>query len=302
MTTPNGLTFAGFLESFVRVRDPLTNDTGPLRPHPEQRRLITALDARDGAGRQFREFVLSWPRKAGKSATDAAIALYCLTSDPFETDREVAILSSDLQQSKDAVYAAVRRMVRAHPWLRERVKLLGTSATYTDEAGVEHRLMVLPKDPRGIHGLNLSALISDETWVHDSWDLLEGVSASPARRSPITVWSSYAGLRHQRQNGTPWFDILTRAQAGDDPRLFYSHITGRDGALSIPWVTEEWLDRLARQFQHVPSKYMRLALNQWASGDAGSFLTAAEVHDAIDRARTGAVLGPAAGCTRSASI
>ncbi|HEY0876695.1 MAG TPA: hypothetical protein VGD94_24680 [Vicinamibacterales bacterium] len=293
-----GLTFAAFLASFIRVRDPVSGDIGSIRPHPEQARFIAAMDTRDEAGgRQYREFVLSWPRKAGKSATDAAAALYLLTSDPFEQDREVAILSSDLQQSKDAVYAAIRKMRARDPWLRERIRLLSTEAVFTDEAGVEHVLRILPKDPRGIHGLNLSALIADEVWVHDSHDLLEGVSPSPARRNPVTIWSSYAGLKHQRQAGVPWFDVLTRAQAGDDPRLFYSHITGREGALSIPWISAEWLDRMARQFAHVPAKYQRLALNQWAVGDAGAFLTAAEIAEAIDHGRDGAVSGPVAGCT-----
>ena len=293
-----GLSFGEFLQEFIRVRDPLTNALGPLRPHAEQQRLIAAMDARDASGgRQLREAVLSWPRKAGKSATDAAIALYLLTSDPFEQDREVAILSSDLQQSKDAVYAAVRRMVRAHSWLRDRVTCRRTEATYRDEAGAEHVLRVLPRDPRGIHGLNLSGLIADEVWVHDSWDLLEGVSPSPARRNPITIWSSYGGLRHQRQPGNPWYDVLTRAQAGDDPRLFCSHISGREALRAIPWITDEWIDRMARQFAHVPAKYQRLVLNQWATGDAGSFLTAAEVADAIDRGRSGLPIGPAPGCT-----
>jgi phage terminase large subunit-like protein len=293
-----GLTFAAFLASFIRVRDPVSGAVDAMRLHPEQRRFVAAMDARDGAGgRQFREFVLSWPRKAGKSATAAAAALYCLTSDPFEADREVAILSADLQQSKDAVYAAVRKMRAREPWLQARIRLLSTEAVFTDEHGIEHVLRILPKDPRGIHGLNLSALIADECWVHDSWDLLEGVSPSPARRNPLTLWTSYAGLRHQRQAGVPWYDVLTRAQAGDDPQTFLSHITGRAGALDVPWITEAWLDRLARQFEHVPAKFQRLALNQWAAGDAGAFLSAAEVADAVDGTRTGVVTGPATGCT-----
>ena len=125
--------------------------------------------------------------------------------------------------------------------------------------------------------MNLSALISDETWVHDSWDLLEGVSPSPARRNPVTMWTSYAGLKHQKRRGNPWFDVLERAHAGDDPRLFLSHITGREGALSIPWITEQWLARMERLFAHVPAKFQRLALNQWATGDGGSFLSSAEI-------------------------
>jgi phage terminase large subunit-like protein len=146
-----GLTFAAFLASFIRVRDPQTGVIGPLRPHAEQVRLFSALDARDETGgRQFREFVLSWPRKAGKSATDAALGLYLLTSDPFEEDREVAILSADLRQSKDATFAAIRKMIARNAWLRERVRPLTTECVYKDENGIEHVLRVLPKDPRGI--------------------------------------------------------------------------------------------------------------------------------------------------------
>src|SRR5262245_58096869 len=123
----------------------------------------------------------------------------------------------------------MRQMRGRNPWLAKHVRLLATEAVYTDGEGVEHVLRVLPRDPRGIHGLNLSCLIADEVWTHDTWDLLEGVSASPARRNPIALWGSYAGLRHQRKPGNPWFDLLTRAQQGDDSRIVLSHTEGRAG-------------------------------------------------------------------------
>lgn len=291
-------TFAEFMRHFVRVPDDRTGRVGPIQPHREQQRLIAAVDAIDPATglRRFREFALSWPRKLGKSTTDAALGLWALTSDPFASDREVAILSSDLAQSRDSVFLHVRRIVSRHPWLKKHVRLLATEAVFKDDSG-EHVLRVLPRDSRGLHGLNLSCLISDETWVHDSWDLLEGVSPSPSRVAPITVWSSYAGLRSQRRPSVPWFDVLSRARAGDDPQVFCSHVEGREQVIGlVPWLNAAWLDRMERQFSAVPSKARRLALNIWPTGaDSDSFLTDDEIRDAIDPHHVEPV-GPDPGC------
>jgi hypothetical protein len=81
----------------------------------------------------------------------------------------------------------------------------------------------------------------------------------------------------------PWYSVLSRAQSGDDPTVFLSHIAGREAALQVPWITEGWLSRLEKQFEHIRSKFLRLGLNIWSSSDVGAFLTEEEIEDAIDR-------------------
>jgi hypothetical protein len=181
------------------------------------------------------------------------------------------------------VFLAAKRIVRANAWLASHITILADNMTFIDEAGVEHVMKVLPNDPTSIHGLNGSATIYDEGWIHANWESLEGTSPSPARQCPLTIWASYSGLKSQRHHGNPWFDTLSAAQRGDDPTVFLSHLSGREGALSIPWITSGWLARLEAQFAHIRSKYLRLGLNIWSASDVGAFLSEDEITDAIDR-------------------
>jgi hypothetical protein len=289
------VTFAAFMSTLVRVRDEATGELRAPVLHPEEVRIVEALDAIDPATelRQFLTIVISWPRKAGKSFVSGSVAVYMLVFDRFATQREVLIQASTKDQGRSAVFLAAKRIVRGNPWLASRIAIWQDNMTFTDEAGVEHVMKVLPNDPTSIHGLNGSCTIYDEAWIHPNWEHLEGTSPSPARQCPLTVWASYAGLKSQRHDGNPFFDTLTSAQRGDDPRVFLSHISGREAARSVPWLTESWLMRLERQFAHVRSKFLRLGLNIWSTSDVGAFLTEEEIADAIDRGRSATVtIGP----------
>ncbi len=285
------MTFAHFMATLVRVRDDRTGDSRPPVLHPEERRLVAAMDARTADGvRQHLTVVISWPRKAGKSFMSAAIAVYMLAFDEFATNREVLVQASTKDQGRSAVFLAAKRLVKSNPWLATRITLTQDSMVYLDERGIEHTLKVLPNDPSSIHGLNGSCTIYDEAWIHTSWEALEGTSPSPARQCPLTVWASYAGLKSQRHDGNPLFDTLTAAQRGDDPRVFLSHISGREAVRAVPWLTDGWLTRLEKQFTHIRSKFLRLGLNIWSTSDTGAFLTDEEITDAIDASLTGIAL------------
>jgi len=283
VTAPAGaVTFRNFMTRFVRVRDERSGELRPPVFHPEEERVIDAMDAIDPATgqRQYLTVVIAWPRKAGKTFMDGCIVVYMLVFDRYATNREVLIQASTKDQGRSAVFLAARRIVKGDGWLRERIKILQDSMLYTDEAGVEHIVRVLPNDPSSIHGLNASCTCYDEAWVHGNWETLEGTSPSPARLAPLTVWSSYAGLKSQRHDGNPWYDVLSAAQRGDDPRTFLSHLSGREAALTVPWITPTWLARLEQQFQHIRSKYLRLGLNIWSTSDVGAFLAEEEIVDA----------------------
>ena len=140
------MTFREFVTSLVRVRDEATGALRPVVLHPEEQRLVVAMDARDAAGRRrYPTVIVSWPRKAGKSFVSGAIAVYMLVFDAFATDREVLIQASTKDQGRNAVYGAAKRIVRANPWLAARIGIQKDGMTYTDEAGVEHVLRVLPE-------------------------------------------------------------------------------------------------------------------------------------------------------------
>jgi len=279
------MTFRAFMSTMVLVRDDATGELRPPVLHPEEEGVVDAMDARDSTGlRRFLTVIVSWVRKAGKTFISACIGIYMLVFDDLHTHREVIVQASTKDQGTSAVFKAMKRLVRNNTWLSARIRITNDGMVYMDDHGIEHTVKVLPNSPGAVHGLNGSCVIYDEAWVHPNWEALEGTSPSPARRCPLTVWASYAGLKSQRTPDNPWYSVLSAAQRGDDPTVFLSHLSGREGALSVPWITEGWLTRLEKQFEHVRSKFLRLGLNLWSTSDVGAFLTEQEIADAIDRA------------------
>jgi hypothetical protein len=289
---PGRLTFRAFLGQFVKVPDEKTRRLARLVLHPEQDRFVNAIDARDSAGlRRYTTFVKSWFKKSGKSTTDAALAVWGLVGDDLAgADREIVVIASDLEQSKTVVFNVACKIVQRDPWLRQRCKVGATEIVYREQVRDDatggryeqtHVLRAVPQDVRGLHGSSASVCIFDEAWVHDSWDAVESLAPSPARRSPILCFTSYSGLRSQQRVGIPWYDLMARGRAGTDPTLFFSHL-GAEGWTSVPWISEAWLTRMRRLYETVPSKFIRLCENRPAPSDS-AFLTLEEVQDAIDR-------------------
>ena len=251
---------------------------------PKNVGVVEAMDATNPATglRQFLTIIVLWVRKAGKTFISACIGIYMLCFDRHHTQREVVIQASTRDQGQSACFKAMRRIVLNNPWLRARIQVLADSMLYVDEDGVEHTVKTLPNSPGAVHGLDASCVIYDEAWVHPNWEALEGTSPSPARACPLTVWASYSGLKPQRTPDNPWFSVLSAAQRGEDPTVCLSHLSGGEGALSVPWITAGWLDRLEQQFAHVRSKFLRLGYNVWSTSDTGAFLTESEITDAVD--------------------
>jgi len=296
--TGGALSFRQFIDGCIRLPD----GHGHLKPlvlFPAAEDVVHAMDARGPDGlRRYREIALSWPKKSGKSTMTAAIMLYMLTADPFTaSDRECYILADDLAQSKDVVFASACRMVARNGWLSKRCTVSATEIAFRelvrDGAGGTYRstsiLRPLPRSGPGTEGLTPSASAFDETWLHRSWSGLEGLSPSPSRRSPLTVFASFAPLRSQGA-GCPWVDVLARARSGHDPNIFISELSGPTASASIPWHTPRWLAQMTALYGSCESKIKRLLWNVVASEDS-AFLKAEWLAAALDAGRPEAALG-----------
>lgn len=285
-----GVSFAAFLDAFVRVPDAAGRLT-PLRLHAAQQAVVDAVDAVDATGaRPCRELVCSWLKKAGKSTTLAAVAVWGLAADARGgPDREVIIAASDLAQSKDVVFATAARIVGRHPWLRRHCKVSATEIAFRQEV-VEpatggrytqtHVLRAVPRDVRGLHGSNASLVIIDEAWTMDDYELLEALAPSAARTNPLTIYASYAGLVSQQRPGVPWFDLLQRARAGDDPALVLSELRGPEAWRAVPWITRRWVEQMRRTLPG--PKFRRLVENEPSTGEGGGFVDPSELAAAVD--------------------
>jgi phage terminase large subunit-like protein len=287
-----GLTARQLFEQVLRVPQRGRRTLGPLVLHAEQARLIDAWDAIDVDGAPvYDELFCYWQKKTGKSTTTGGLVLHELIAGR-ESDREILLVSSDLDQSKDITFASVARFVDRHPWLRQHVTCGRTEVRYREtlvdpRTGgrhvEEHVIRAIPaRDAKSLHGSNATLTTFDEYWTQSTYDVVEALGRSPARQFPRVLYASYAGLRSSQRAGNPLWDLHQRWKRGDDPRLFVSYIGGPDGWRSVPWLTAAFMEQERRRFEAVPAKFKRLYLNEWASGDEGTFLTAVEIAEATD--------------------
>ena len=122
------LTARVFFDACLRVT--VDRRLVPLTLHSEQARVIAAWDTLAPTGLPvYTELLLSWIKKAGKSATVAGLGL-CELVAGADADREVIIASSGLLQSRDVVLAAMVRFVRRDPWLSKHVRCLATELIF----------------------------------------------------------------------------------------------------------------------------------------------------------------------------
>jgi hypothetical protein len=272
----------------LRVPDPKTKRLGPLVLHPAQAKVLAALDLRDAEGlRLVRELLLHWFRQSGKTLADAIILLYGLTADPFHTDRLCVMAASDFEQG-DRVFEQCRRLAQRSAALSG-IRFLGKHAIYTTiereprtggEFKSEHRMIVIAgQDIRGAHGMTPSTTVVDEIWTAETYDLIEPLTHSPARACPLTVYSSYSGLRSQQHPGVPLYDLIERGKRGDDPTFLYSYLGAADW-FTVPWVTPAWIERVRKQLGTAPSRFARLIENRVAAAE-DAFITDAELADAM---------------------
>jgi hypothetical protein len=287
---PQAFGGGGYLDlvKVLQVPDPKTKRLGPLILHPAQMQALATLDQRDAEGlRRVRELLLHWFRQSGKTLLDAIIALYGLTADPFHTDRLVVMAASDMEQG-ERVFEQCRRLASRSRALSG-IRFLGKHAVYTTiereprtggEFKSEHRMIVLAgQDIRGAHGMTPSTTILDEVWTQETYDMIEPLTHSPARACPLTVYSSYSGLRSQQHPGIPLFDLIERGKRGDDASFHYSYLGSSDW-YSVPWVTPAWIERVRKQLATAPSRFARLIENRVAAGE-DAFISDAELADAM---------------------
>lgn len=291
--TPQPLTASQVFRDVLRIPAPGSRQLVPLVPHPAQRAAIEAFDRRGADGLPvYTELALLWPKRSGKSVTDAGLIITELIGNVTEPDREIVIVASSLAQATDIVFQDVKRFVQRCPWLAKACRILRTEIVFREVVSdgrtggqhtEEHVVRSVPAgEPGAQHGRDHTLLVVDELHALLSYDVLEALARPANRKAPRIVYSSYAGLKSSAHVGSPLWDLWQRALRGDDSQLFVSLLTGPRCYQGVPWVTAKYLEGQRRQFEAVPQKYARLFLNTWAAGDAGTFLTTSELQDATD--------------------
>ncbi|MGF6827062.1 phage terminase large subunit-like protein [Kitasatospora sp. MAP12-9] len=222
----DGADFTEFAEQFLRVtKDSIGGDAGSLiRLRPWQTRLVGELLARRPDGfLRHRQALIGMPRKQGKSALAAGIAIFGLAFGP--RGGEVYSIAADKEQAR-IVFGTARKMIELEPQFanmfrvyRDAIELPATGSVYR----------VLSAEAFTKEGLNPHLTIADEVHAQPTRELWDVMSlASGARREPLMVGITTAGVRTDSTGGDSlcygMFQYGCQVASGEvvDPAFFFS--------------------------------------------------------------------------------
>lgn len=229
--------------------------------------------------RRFRKAAAWAPKKNGKSALCAGVGLYLTIADR-EQGAEVYAVSTTVDQIDRTIHAPARSMVRKSPALRGRMTVLD-SAYKISHAASGSVFMALSSEDRGAEGLDFHGLLPDELHVIER-RLLEALEEGGiARRQPLMLAISTAGLYDPTAIGFEWWELTNRVRDGalEDwsfyPLAYYA-TQDDDPADPAVWkrsnpsmgvtITEDGMRETWKKVEDQPgglSKFLRYRLNIW---------------------------------------
>ncbi|MFF1597683.1 terminase large subunit domain-containing protein [Streptomyces mirabilis] len=230
----DGESFVNFSQSFLRVtKDSVGGDSGSLLVFRDwQRDLMCQLFARRPDGKyRHRQALIGMPRKNGKSAVGAAIAIYGLVSGP--KGGEVYSIAADKEQAR-IVFGTAKKMIELEPSMansfrvyRDAIELPATGSVYR----------VLSAEAFTKEGLNPHLTIADEVHAQPTRELWDVMSlASGARVEPMMVGITTAGVKSDSTGGDSlcygmyqYGEKIVRGEI-DDPAFYFAWWGAPEGA------------------------------------------------------------------------
>ena len=177
-----------FITGFLSLGHSFLGQPFELLPFQEQ--LIDDMYEEVDGKRAKRTYVVGLPRKSGKSQLGAALALYHLIGDRYDSAPQVISAAGDRAQAR-LVFDEARRMVQMSPELSEICTVYKNEIRCDLNKGVYRAVSA---DAGLQQGLNPSFVVFDELHVFKNADLFDALTlGSAARRSPLTLVISTAG-------------------------------------------------------------------------------------------------------------
>lgn len=226
MNTRSGDRVASFIERFCRnVKGKGAGELLVLKPW--QRHLLNDLMAKP-----YRRALIGLPRKNGKSALGAGIALYGLVADG-EGGAEVYSVAADREQAR-IVFGMAKSMVELDPELSRVLKCYRDSIEYKATGS---RYKVLSAEAYTKEGLSPSLTVFDEVHAQPNRELWDVFSlAMGARENPLILGITTAGVRYDSTGRDSlcyeMWQYGNKVLSGevDDPDFFFRWFCAPDGA------------------------------------------------------------------------
>lgn len=192
----------------------------------------------------------------------ALAAMHLLTTTLVFGERfaEAYTLANDLEQAQGRVFAAIRRIVEASPYLVSEANVTANRIEFPATGAV---ITAIASDYASAAGANPVISCFDELWGYTSershrlWD--ECVPP-PTRRIACRLVTTYAGfsgesdlLEELYQRGLALPRVGPDLYAGDGLLMYWTHTP------QAPWQTPEWVEQMRRSLR--PNQYLRMIEN-----------------------------------------
>jgi phage terminase large subunit-like protein len=235
----------------------------------------------DDGNRRIRTVFIEIPKKSGKSALAAAVALKLLYADG-ESGAEIYGAAADRDQAS-IVFNVAASMVRRNPKLLSRSKIIdSTKRILVPQMGSYYR--ALSAEVAGKHGFNSHGVIFDEVHAQRDrrlWEVLT-FGAGDARRQPLVFAITTAGIPGESpvaEELHDYADQILRGVIPPDPSFYpviYSAPADEDWTSEEVWrscnpalgdfLNIESVRSACERAKRMPSEqnsFRRLRLNQW---------------------------------------
>ena len=238
------------------------------------------------------EFFNHWSKQTAKSFTAGAWLTHHTVADPHHRGERLSGIASNDEDQSDVIFRECAKIIGLDPWLSKHVVVHRDEILYRERRTdpktggrfiLDHRILKLPRDLKGTHGLQFTHIVRDEVWSEPDHGFSESLIITPACPTGGILYASYFPPHVLMRSGAPFFDLMRRVEEKDGS-LFYSYIggTGADAPSKVaPWIDQKWIDRQEKILQASPSRFKRIILNLPAGADAGGLITAAELKDAL---------------------
>jgi phage terminase large subunit-like protein len=245
-------------------------DGKPFVLYPEQRVFLRKALVLTGEGRfPYPEMLYSAPKKSGKTATAAMIALYVAIVLAGNYG-EIYCLANDFDQAQSRVFGACIKIVQASPKLRNSATITAKQIVFRS---TNTFIQACASDYSGFAGGNPTLTIADEAWGFISESakrLFDEAVPSPARRVSGRLTVTYAGfLSESDLLEALWKRGMSGKKIGRDLHatkddMLCCWISKRTPA---PWQDKRWKDQMRASLR--PAQYLRLVENQWVETSSG---------------------------------
>ena len=215
----------------------------------------------------YPELLFSAPKKSGKTAFGALVALYIITVLGGKY-AEGYCLANDEEQAQGRVFQAMARIVAATPFLAEMCSVTKDRIVFIHDGSV---VQALANDFAGAAGANPNVSVFDELWAftsersHRLWDEM---CVPPTRRAACRLTTTYAGFEGESKLLE---DLYKRAIAADKVGTDLYEIPGQllaywTHTFRAPWQSEAWREQMRTQLR--PTAFTRLVENRFTSGES----------------------------------